>query len=214
MSISTMADNATLRLGGAEASAPDATAAAATAAATAAAAVSSGVTVDKATEQGKQAAAAATQTSQPSTAPPGPLSQLVKFIPTETITLYIAVLGALGDVKVPTGRKLSDADFTSRWAWVWALLAVTILLTLGLSYRSQKNATGNTRFKFPIFEVLASGTAFVVWSLSLPSTPLRDIGGYDYNVWNSVIILGGTLAIATTAHVFGKSVTWQKVLET
>jgi hypothetical protein len=141
----------------------------------------------------------------------GPLATLVKYIPTETITLYVAILAALGDISVPNGGKISDANFASRWIWVWVMVAVTVLLTLGLSYRSQKN-TSAARFRIPYFEVTASAAAFVVWALSLPTTPLRDIAGYDYSAWNSVIILGGTIAIATTSYVLGKNVTWQKVL--
>ena len=216
MSISTMAGDATLRLASpASDPAPTAASAAAAveaAAAAAATAASSGVDANEAAEEGKRAAAAqGVEAPTTPTAPPGPLAQLVKYIPTETITLYIAVLGALGDVKVPTGGKVSDADFSSRWIAMWLLLAVTLLLTLGLSFRSQKDA-GRTGFTIPVFEVVAGGAAFAVWALSLPSTPLRDLAGYDYNAWNSVIILAGTLAIATSAYVFGKSVTWKKVL--
>ena len=40
-----------------------------------------------------------------------------------------------------------------------------------------------------------------------------DIGGYDYSAWNSVVILGGTIAISTAAYIFGKSVTWTKVVD-
>jgi hypothetical protein len=151
----------------------------------------------------------------PSTSP-SPLATLVKYIPTETITLYVAVLAALGDVRVPKNGKISDANFASHWIWMWVLAGVTVLLTLGLSYRAQKNSAKDksARFKVPYFDISAAFAAFIVWALSLPSTPLRDIAGYDYSAWNSVIILGGTIAIATTAYVFGKTVSWQKVLDT
>jgi hypothetical protein len=142
------------------------------------------------------------------------LTQLVKYIPTESITLYVAVQGALGDITLPKGGKVSDADFTSRWVWVWVMLAATALLTVGLSYRSQKNVNRAATFKVPYFDVLAASSAFMVWSLSLPNTPLRDIKGYDYTSWNSVIILAGTVVITTTAYVLGKTVTWTKVAST
>jgi CDP-diglyceride synthetase len=142
---------------------------------------------------------------------PSPLATLVKYIPTETITLYVAIQAALGDIRAPKNGKISAADFTSRWIWMLVIAGLTVLLTLGLSYRAQKNASAT--FRLPYFEVLAGTAAFFVWALSLPSTPLRDIGGYDYSAWNSVIILGGTVAIATTAYVLGKTVSWQKVLD-
>ena len=94
---------------------------AATAAATAAAAAASGTPADDAAAQGKEAAAAAQGAVQPTATPPSPLSQLVKYIPTETIALYIAVQGALGEVTAPDGRQISDANFASRWVWLWVL---------------------------------------------------------------------------------------------
>ena len=141
-----------------------------------------------------------------------PLAQLIKYVPTETITLYVAVQAALGDLAAPNGKSISDANFTSRWAWMWIMFGITVLLTTALSYRSQKNANQTAPFRMPYFDVSAAGAAFLVWALSLPSTPLRDFSGYNYNAWDTVIILGGTITIATAAYVLGKTVSWQKVV--
>ena len=144
---------------------------------------------------------------------PSPLAQLVKYVPTETITLYIAIQAALGDLVAPQGKSISDADFTGRWVWMWVMFGITVLLTTALSYRSQKNANKTAPFRMPYFDVVASGAAFLVWALSLPSTPLRDFSGYNYSAWDTVIILGGTVGIATVAWVLGKTVSWQKVVD-
>jgi hypothetical protein len=135
---------------------------------------------------------------------------LVKYIPTETLALYIALQAALGDVPLPASGKISDADFGRQWTAAWIMLGVTAFLAVGLSYRSQKNANRRAPFKFPFFEMLAASAAFLIWSLSLPSTPLRSIAGYDYSVWNSFIILAGTTAIAVLAYVLGKTVSLKK----
>ncbi|MHA7191988.1 hypothetical protein ACX80N_17020 [Arthrobacter sp. MDT2-16] len=160
--------------------------------------------------QAKQAGHAEAQ-SAISSVSSGPLAQLTKFVPTETITLYVAVLAALGDVTPPTGNPISDADFTAHWAAVVILLGVTVALTLGLSYRAQKDRSADDKFQVPYFEVCAAGAAFVIWALSLPTTPLRDVPGYDYSAWSSVLILVGTLAIGTTAFVLKKNVKWDKI---
>jgi hypothetical protein len=159
----------------------------------------------------KEATNAAAPTA--SAASPSPLAQLVKYVPTETITLYVAVQAALGDLTAPTGKSISDADFTSRWVWMWIMFGITLVLTTALSYRSQKNANKTAPFRMPYFDISAAGAAFLVWALSLPSTPLRDISGYNYNAWDTVIILGGTVGIATAAYVMGKTVSWQKVVD-
>ena len=125
--------------------------------------------------------------------------------------MYVAVQAALGDVSPPKGGgPVCNADFSGRWIWLWILMVLTILLTIGLSYRSQKNARPTAPFKVPLFEVIAGSAAFLVWMPSLPSTPLRDFCGYDYSAWNSVVLLGGTVIIAAAACP-GQTASWQKV---
>lgn len=141
----------------------------------------------------------------------GPLSQLVKYIPTETIALYIAAQGALGTAPASNAGGAANADFTGQWIIVGSLLIATFLLTIGLSYRSQKDANRGESFKFPIFESLAASAAFLVWAFSLPGTPLNDFPGYSETAWSSFIILAGTIAIGSAAHILGKSISWQKI---
>ena len=209
MSISSIAEETALRLTPPATPAPSVVHAATTAAATTAAAVASGASPADAIQQGQQAVAPADIGG----VSPSPLAQLVKYIPTETIALYVAVQAALGDLVAPTGKSIADANFTSRWIWVGIMFAITAVLTTALSYRSQKNVNAAAPFRMPYFDVSAACVAFLVWALSLPSTPLRDFNGYNYNAWDTVIILGGTVSIATAAYVLGKNVSWQKVVD-
>lgn len=205
MSLASVAQQSALRVGAPRASREQVIASAADAAQ---AAVVEGKSATEVAEVVKETAKDTVATTPPSV-PSSPLSQLVTYIPTETLTLYVALQAALGDVAAPQGGKVSDADFTARWAWTWILFLVTLLLAVGLSYRAQRNIDV-VEFKLPVFEALAAGAAFLVWALALPSTPLRDIEGFDYTAWNSFIILGGTVAISTVAYVLGKSVSWTK----
>jgi hypothetical protein len=213
MSISSIAEETALRLTTPPVRPPSVATIATTATATTAAAVSAGTPQEAAIQAGHQAAEAEQGSAAPASVESGPLAQLVKYVPTETITLYIAVQAAVGDIVMPKSGKISDANFASRWVWMWLIFGVTIILTTGLSYRSQKNVNSAARFKVPFFDVAAAGVAFLVWALSLPSTPLRDVSGYNYGAWNSVLILGGTVAIASAAYVLGKTVSWHKVLD-
>ena len=207
MSVSSLAEDSALRL---TAAAPVQPAAAAhTAAAAAAAAVAAGSTPEAAAAAGTAAAETAAPT-KPSVGASA-LTQLVKYIPTETLTLYVAVEAALGDL-APRNGQLCQADFRARWWWVCGLAAATALLALGLGFRSQKQLDPSGRFKPPLVEIIAATAAFIVWALSLNSTPLRDFCGYSVTAWNPVVLLSGTIVIATAAYVFGKTVTWQKVL--
>jgi hypothetical protein len=207
MSLASLAEDSALRLKGSPGASP--AQAASTAATVAAQKVADGSSPDAAQAAGVQAANTSGGTSIGGSA----LSQLIKYVPTETITLYLAVEAALGAITAPAGKPVSDADFRARWIWLAILTVATGLLALGLSYRSEKQLDPNGKFKWPIIEPVAAVAAFVVWALSLPTTPLLNIPGYNADAWNPILLLGGTTVIATVAYVLGKTVAWQKVLQ-
>jgi hypothetical protein len=207
MSVSSLAEDSTLRLKGSPGASP--AAAASTAAAIAVEKVAEGTPPAQAQAAGVEAANTSAGTRVGSSA----LSQLIKYVPTETITLYLAVQAALGPITAPKGKPINDADFRSRWIWLAILAVATGLLAIGLCYRSQKQLDQNSKFKLPIIETAAAVAAFVVWALSLPTTPLLNLSGYNADVWNPIILLGGTTVIATIAYVLGKTVVWQKVVQ-
>jgi hypothetical protein len=213
MSLSSLAQESALRLSDRGTAPPTTEAVAASAAAATLSAKTGGDSDAEALKKGREAGES-TSGSAPSVQA-GPLAVLVKYIPTETMTLYIAVAAAFGEITVPQGKQIHDADFQSRWIAVAVLLVITLAIALALSYRAQKDVhtQGDFKFRTPWFDVSAAGVAFLVWALSLPTTPLRDFEGYEYEQWNPVVILGGTLLIAIGAFAFGKTVTWKKVLD-
>lgn len=207
MSLSSMAEDAALRLQGTPGASPKE--AAATAAAVTADEIAKGTAPAEARTAGENAARTSSGTSVAGSV----LTQLVKYVPTETISVYLAVQAALGTVRTPASGVQCDAGYTARWTWLILLAVATVLLTLGLSYRSQKQVAPDARFKVPIVEASAATAAYLVWALSLPTTPLDDFCGYNATAWGPVLLLAGTTIIATTAYVFGKTVTWEKVLQ-
>jgi hypothetical protein len=207
MSLSSLAEDSALRLQGSPGASPM------EAATTAATVAVQQITAGTPPPQAQAAGIAAANTSGGTSVGGSALSQLIKYVPTETITLYLAVQAALGSITAPKGKPISDADFSARWIWLAILVVATGLLAIGLSYRSQKQLAPTAAFKWPIIETVASVAAFVVWALSLPTTPLLNVGGYNADVWNPIILLAGTTAIATVTYVLGKTVAWQKVLQ-
>jgi hypothetical protein len=207
MSLSSLAEDSALRLKGSPAASPEA------AATTAAAVAIQQVAAGTSPAQAQAAGIAAANTSAGTNVGGSALSQLIKYVPTETITLYLAVQAALGVITAPKGQPISDADFRTRWIWLATLAVATGLLAIGLSYRSQKQLDPNSGFKWPIIETVASVAAFMVWALSLPTTPLLNLRGYNADVWNPIVLLGGTTVIATVAYVLGTTVAWQKVMQ-
>ncbi|MFF3837764.1 hypothetical protein [Streptomyces sp. NPDC001930] len=146
------------------------------------------------------------------------LSQLTSFIPTETLTIWLAVLTALGDPKRVPGQSVCKAEWAAHWWFALGIFLATLGLTTALSYIKQKEATPKARrkpfkFEMPWPEVSAAGAGFAVWALSLPNTPLQTFCDFPADRWSPVIILGGTLAIATVMAMTGTSVNWAKVLK-
>jgi hypothetical protein len=207
MSLSSLAEDGALRLKGSPGASPEAVAS--KAAATVVQQMAAGATPVAAQAAGVDTAKTAGGTSVGASA----LSQLIKYVPTETITLYLAVEAALGPITAPKGKPVYDADFRARWIWLAILAAATGLLAIGLIYRSQKQLDPNGSFKWPIIEPVASVAAFMVWALSLPTTPLLNLHGYNADVWGPIVLLAGTTVIATVAYVLGQTITWQKVMQ-
>ena len=207
MSLSSLAEDSALRL---TTPAPDRTAAVTAAADAAAKAAANGEPFEDAHRKGIEAASA--------TAPPTPslpatvLNQLVSFIPTETILLYVAGETAFGDVVTPPGAPICRAQFAGRWWWLAGVAVGTALLCAGLSYRRQREINQTGGFRIPWLEVAAATAAFMVWALSLASTPLRNVCGYDYTAWSPVLLLGGTITIASLLYVFRATVNWEKTV--
>lgn len=123
------------------------------------------------------------------------LSQITRWIPTETITVYVALLALLAPL---TGHS---HNFTSRWLLFSIIIAanpvVVILLTMA------KTKTGDA-FKFPIFEMIIASIAFAAWAFALPDTPLNSIPGYSIK-WNTAILTGTTISIALLANALHRS---------
>jgi len=131
-------------------------------------------------------------TPQPPKVPPTVLGQLVRWIPTESLTLYVAFLGVLDPVRVAAGTRVSDADFTGRWVTLGLFLALTVGIVL-LVHVAKVRRTREP-FRWPVFEMAVSSVAFAAWAVALTDTPLRDLSGYK-------IEIGGFIVLATTALI-------------
>lgn len=95
------------------------------------------------------------------------LAGLTKYIPTESVTLYVAAVSSL--------MALKDVGLTPAIAY-WFFVCFTPVLMLIL-YLRQLAIAGKV-WKIPVtqwpwWRIIASTVAFSVWALAVPSNPLN-----------------------------------------
>lgn len=116
------------------------------------------------------------------------LSRLTRYIPTEAITLYVALLGVVG---------AAGASYTGRWI----AFALFVLLTPSMAYvdwriaarrylRSDRGA-GRVLLRFNLG---AATIAFAAWAFSLPASPFNEFAWYDPK-WGGFVALAASIAL-------------------
>jgi hypothetical protein len=120
----------------------------------------------------EEAMAPAPEAPQPSGS--NAFETLTRYIPTETITLYLGAMAAL-------------KEFTAAGISVWgiyaffAALTPILLLVLTLSHARQSGEQGYAMLHW--WPPLASTIAFLVWAMSVPGHPVA-------NQWSALPALG------------------------
>ena len=130
------------------------------------------------------------------------VNQITRWIPTETITVYVALLSLLA----PLAQHAPS--YHTRWL-LFGLIAgsnplIVILLTMA------KTLPGEA-FSLPWFEMLVAPVAFAAWAFALPDTPLNSVTGYDIK-WNAAILTITTTAITLVANALHKSPDFDQVM--
>ena len=130
------------------------------------------------------------------------VNQITRWIPTETISVYVALLALVAPL-VP-----HSSSYASRWTLFWLMTAanpvVVILLVMA------KKQPGD-KFSFPWFETLIAPIAFAAWAFALPDTPLNSIAGYSVR-WNAAILPVTATAITLVANALHKSPDFDQVI--
>src|SRR6267143_6667619 len=95
------------------------------------------------------------------------LQSLVKYIPTESTTLYVAAMSA------KDALNATISFFTPTFSyWFFAFLTPVLFLMIYVAKRRAKDlATFPQLRDFPWWKVVASIIAFLVWGLAFPSNP-------------------------------------------
>jgi hypothetical protein len=130
------------------------------------------------------------------------VQQLVRWIPTESITLYVAIIALLTYPKAPPGEKLCAQSFTAQWWWTGIFAAFSVFAVFAIFLA--KVRTSNQPFRWPFFEMAVAPVAFCAWAAGLPATPLGSVCGYKTE-YGAVIILFVAIFIGLVAGMLGKN---------
>jgi uncharacterized membrane protein len=141
-------------------------------------------------------------------------NQITRWIPTETISVYVALLALLA----PLAQH--SPSFTSRWVLFWLMTAanpvVVVLLVMAKKQpgtrlvMTKKRQSGGDPL-FPWFEIFIASIAFAAWAFALPDTPLNSVSGYSIR-WNAAILTVTTAAISLVANALHKSPDFDQVI--
>jgi cytochrome bd-type quinol oxidase subunit 2 len=130
-------------------------------------------------------------------------TDVARYVPTEAIGLYIAILtGAFGALRLPPNKRLDQLDYSSRWHFYLIMLAVTAGL-VWLIYAAKTRAHDRRRRDVPVFEMAVAVIAMAAWAAALPDTPFADF--HWYGGWFAGIALATTTAVLPLiAAAFGR----------
>jgi hypothetical protein len=146
------------------------------------------------TPQDLRAAVAPVAAAEPLEKTPGSnaLDGLVKYIPTESITLYVAATAAMSSLAA-TFPLLTPY----RLYWVFVVLTPILFFLIYIGKRRSQNLPPLPRgvAMWPWWKLIASTIAFMVWALAIPPLVATDAG--------KVVAAFGALLVSTLLSLVG-----------
>lgn len=110
------------------------------------------------------------------------ITKLARFIPTESITIYLAAVSTVAAISEASGGN-SVNQTTENWImnilapvslyWITGLI-VTPAIFLLIRAIAQMKLNKKPFSEFPIWKLLASIIAFLIWALAIPNNPYAD----------------------------------------
>src|ERR1700744_4735562 len=138
---------------------------------------------------------------KPVGAPTDLVNQITRWIPTETITIYVALLALLAPV------AKHAPSYQSRWVLLGIVTASNPVVVFLLT----KAKSQTRKISMPWFEMMVAPVAFAAWAFALPDRPLSSITGYQLK-WNAAIITVTTTAIVLVANALHNSPDYDQVV--
>jgi hypothetical protein len=126
---------------------------------------------------------------------------LTTYIPTETLTLYVAVLAAL---QPSTKAEASSPSWTVFWCFV-IVTPLVIWLVSSTKARSSGKPILWAPWKWPLWEMAAGTIAYVAWAFALPTTPFASLAWYSTGLAGVIVLITSTV-LGLLAPLFARSI--------
>jgi hypothetical protein len=122
------------------------------------------------------------------------------YIPTEVLTLYVAVLAVLHQPNAPPGKV--------EWRVFWGFLVATPIVVWVVYAGKIKAAQKPIPVAFqqwPVWEMFAATVAYFAWTLGLPETPFIQYSWYSSALAGLIVVLASTI-LALLAPLFQRPI--------
>jgi hypothetical protein len=151
-----------------------------------------GITADVATQLREAAQPLAAASPLQNTPSSSALDGLVRYIPTESITLFVAATAAINSLTT-TFPLLTPL----RLYWFFVVLTPILFLLIYIGKRRSQNLRllPESIAEWPWWKLIASTIAFMVWALAVPPLVDSDAG--------KVVAAFGALLVSTMLSVVG-----------
>jgi hypothetical protein len=144
-------------------------------------------------DQGKRAATP----DKPASQLAAMASELSRYVPTEAIALYTAILPFL----VSDGKALTDQSYTAQWILASSVAVVAVLFGVGV-FKKEVEKRGES-FHWPPKRTLTILVAFVGWVMVIPGSPFQDFSWFT-PAYGAIAGLAVTTLIALGNLWFGE----------
>lgn len=127
------------------------------------------------------------------------LKTLTTYIPTEILTLYVAVIGVLPPMTTP------NASYTSRWIAFGLFLLLTpvaIWITFASKLRSDGKALPKDPVTWPKWEMSAGTLAYLAWAFGLPGAPFAQFTSWYSPAVAGIVVLAMSTILGMIAGLF------------
>lgn len=129
------------------------------------------------------------------------MNVLFGYIPTEVLTLYIAVMAAIAKPSM----GVASAEWTTFWVFL-ACTPVVVWLVNGIKVKAAQKPVPLAFRTWPLWEMTAATVAFCAWAFALPRTPFSEFSWYTSALAGIAVLVTSTV-LGLLAPFFQRPIT-------